>query len=132
MGHREVRPVALGWEHPRDPGTRPDGTPRYRPLFSRADLLAHRQQNIDHPGDRDIDLAEYMPELPEGSAYGYQLYETVTEGTPSSPVFRRLEDLAGWCEGGATVYGGHRWTRQHWLESFRSGTLPSDSSPLVG
>lgn len=38
MGHREVRPVKIGWEHPRDPGTYSDGSPRYRPLFSRADL----------------------------------------------------------------------------------------------
>ena len=35
---REVRPVALDWEHPQNGGTYLDGTPHYRPLHSREDL----------------------------------------------------------------------------------------------
>jgi hypothetical protein len=124
MGHREVRPVAIGWEHPRKPGIRSDGSPRYRPLFSRADLLADMRDR-----EREIDPDDYMPPIPEGHPYGYALYETTTEGTPISPVFGSLEDLAEWCEGNATWFSDATWTRDHWLESFRAGTLDVDTTP---
>jgi hypothetical protein len=129
MGHREVRPVALGWEHPREPGTRSDGSPRYRPLYSRADLLRHLEFNADCPLDEliDIDKAEYMPEMREGTPFGYRLYETTSEGTPVSPVFPSLPELAGWCEDGAAVFAGHKWTRDQWLASFEDGSLDTGS-----
>ena len=122
MGQREVRPVAAGWEHPRDPGTYRDGSPRYRPLFSRADLL----ERLAHPGDYadcgELDLADYMPEIPEGAPFLWVLYETTTEGTPASPGFATLEELASWCETGATAWAGQRMTRAEWLAAFRAGT----------
>lgn len=40
------------------------------------------------------DPAYYRPDWPAESMVGYQLYETVTEGTPLSPVFEQPEDLA--------------------------------------
>jgi hypothetical protein len=136
MGHREVRPVAIGWEHPREPGTHSDGSPRYRPLFSRADLLSHTRDREEHPEDYDdgkegeIDLDDYMPPIPEGADFGYVLYETTTEGTPDSPVFETLEELATWCEDNATVFADIKWTRAEWLASFRAGTTDTDSTPL--
>jgi hypothetical protein len=42
------------------------------------------------------DESYYRPEWPEGSATHYQIYETVSEGTPVSPVFASLEELANW------------------------------------
>lgn len=131
MGHREVRPVAIGWEHPRDPGTYSDGSPRYRPLFSRADLLNHERDRGEDP-DYEIDPANYMPPIPEGTSFGYALYETTTEGTPVSPVCETLEELATWCADNATVFASLKWSREEWLASFRAGTTDVDSIPVFG
>ena len=133
MGHREVRPVPLDWQHPEEPGTYSDGSPRYRPLHSRASYLRHLEYNADCQLDEllDIDPADYMPEMREGTPYGYQLYETVTEGTPVSPVFPSLQELAAWCEDGATVFASHKWTRERWLASFEAESLGTDSLMVV-
>lgn len=133
MGHREVRPVAPGWQHPREPGYYSDGSPRYRGLFSRADMLRHLEYNADCPLDElmDIDPSDYMPEIPEGSPYEYRLYETTSEGTPVSPAFSTLEGLAAWCETGATAFASIRWTRHEWLASFRAGTTGTDSLATI-
>jgi hypothetical protein len=88
-GHREVRPVPLGWEHPREPGERGSENPRYRPLRPLADLLDRMEEGAEP------DLSSYMPLLPPGGDVGYALYES--DGTPLSPVFRTLSALATWC-----------------------------------
>lgn len=130
---REVRPVAIGWEHPRNPGTYSDGSPRYRPLHSREDLRFHQAWNIDHPDDDEpIDPDDYMPPIPEGHPYALALYETTSEGTPVSPPFGTLEELAAWCEDGATAFASIRWTREQWLASFKDGTTDADTMLAVG
>lgn len=132
---REVRPVAIGWEHPRHPGTYSDGTPRYRPLHSREDLRLHLEPDIGHPDDDEpieVDPDDYMPPIPEGHPFAWALYETTTEGTPASPQFATLEELAAWCEDGATVSGSIRWTRARWLESFKDGTTDADTMLAAG
>lgn len=97
---REVRPVALGWEHPREPGRGRDGTPWFIPLHSRESLQWRMKWRAEHPDDPDeqepVDLGEYMPEIPEGAAVGWAFYETVSEGTPCSPVFASKDELAAW------------------------------------
>ena len=135
MGHRELRPVPLDWEHPREPGTYSDGSPRYRALFSRATLREDMRYYEEHPEDADdwkYDPERYMPEIPEGTPLGWQLYETTSEGTPVSPVCATLEELAEWCETGATVFASCRWTRAQWLASFRHDSLDVDSLAYGG
>jgi len=130
MGHREVRPVQLDWQHPVEGEPYRDGSPRYRPLFSRADLSYKTKfyaENPQYADEWEYDPADFMPEIPEGTPYGYQLYETTTEGTPVSPAFPTLEELAAWCEDGATVFADHKWTRDQWLASFRAESLDTDS-----
>jgi hypothetical protein len=51
---------------------------------------------------------------PEGE--GFQLWETTSEGSPSSPVFKTLEELCEWCEKNATVVGIKKVTKEKWLE----------------
>lgn len=58
---------------------------------------------------------------------GWQLWETVTEGSPASPVFVSAEELAAWCEGNATVFADMRWTAGQWLASFVNDTTSVDS-----
>ena len=134
MGHREVRPVLLDWQHPIEGEPYSDGSPRYRPLFSRADYLCHLEWNAGCELNDlvDIDPDDYMPEMREGTPYGYQLYETTTEGSPVSPVFPSLQELAAWCEDGATVFARFKWTREQWLASFEADSLSSDSLLAIG
>lgn len=130
---REVRAIAAGWEHPRGPGAYASGKPRYRPLYSRDSLRLHQQWHADDPDEwGEPDPAGYMPEIPEGAPFRWVLYETVTEGTPQSPPFETLEELANWCEDGATAFGSIKWTRHQWLESFKSGTTGTDSMLAFG
>lgn len=125
LSNREVRPVAKGWEHPRAPGHfRDDGTPAYRPLYSRADLVEHAAADPED-GDEELGPERYMPPVPEGQPCDYVLYETTSEGTPVSPAFGSLEELAAWCESNPGEVRGARWTRAQWLEAFRSGNLAS-------
>jgi hypothetical protein len=129
MMSRGVRPVALDWEHPRNPGTYSDGSPHYRPLHSREDLRRHLEDYAENPGDWEDGLpepADYMPEIPEGTPYGWQYYETVTEGTPCSPVCATKEDLAAWLsspEAGRERMSpdvAARFVAQGWAPSFVS------------
>ena len=50
---REVRPVALDWEHPLAGGTYSDGSPRYIGLNSREDLRFRLEWNAEHPDHED-------------------------------------------------------------------------------
>jgi hypothetical protein len=66
---REIRKVPLtGWQHPKD------AWGNYFPL---------------NPKE--------MPEIPDwDDNYGFCIYETVSEGTPVSPVFETMGDMENW------------------------------------
>jgi len=53
-------------------------------------------------------------EPPEGE--GYQLWETCSEGSPVSPVFKTLDELCEWCSDGATTFGSFKATKEKWRE----------------
>jgi len=46
---------------------------------------------------------------------GYQLWETTTEGSPTSPVFESLDALCGWCEDNATTFGSYKASKEQWM-----------------
>lgn len=46
----------------------------------------------DHPRDPIM----YRPEWPEDAEMGIQIWETVSEGSPCSPVFKTDEDMVQW------------------------------------
>lgn len=54
---------------------------------------------------------EYEPPTGEG----YQLWETTSEGSPQSPVFKTLEELCIWCESNATTFGSEKTTKEEWF-----------------
>jgi hypothetical protein len=45
---------------------------------------------------------------------GFQLWETTSEGSPVSPVFKTLDELCEWCEDGASTFGSQRTTKEQW------------------
>lgn len=55
-------------------------------------------------------------EPPKGE--GYQLWETTSEGSPKSPVFKTLEELCEWCEEFATTFADYKATKEQWKSMF--------------
>jgi hypothetical protein len=121
---REVRRVPVGWIHPKNEAG------RYQPLFDRAyeealnEWIAGREA-WNAPGNEQAkahgctweewegkapDPDYYRPAWPPGTATAYQVYETVSEGTPVSPVFETREQLIEWlCNDGRGMgIGGTR------------------------
>lgn len=107
---REIRRVPKDWEHPRDE----DGD--FIPLFDEtyksvadkwvADCILWSQgKHEGQQNDKDWDgcyFWEYEVDPPDPGSYRpeyksepthYQVYETVSEGTPVSPAFPTEEDL---------------------------------------
>jgi hypothetical protein len=68
-------------------------------------------------------------EPPEGE--GWQLWETTSEGSPQSPVFRTARELADWCALNATLFAHMRQSADEWLRSFEAGTTDVDSLLVV-
>lgn len=67
-----------------------------------------------YPGQRAEADAWEPTEPPTGE--GWQMWETTSEGSPTSPVFATAEELAEWCATGATVFGtDHYAGRDEWL-----------------
>lgn len=115
---REIRRVPIGWEHPRG------GNSSYRPLYDRdydaeaAEWLegCRQWEEWRHPdqlegrGKASKYYWEYYGPPPDEEYYrcaangtefrgppdGCQVYETVTEGTPVSPVFASPEEMVEW------------------------------------
>ncbi len=56
----------------------------------------------------------WFKEVPSGE--GYQLWETTSEGSPQSPVFKTLEELCEWCEGNATTFAHFKTTKEEWFK----------------
>lgn len=112
---REIRRVPRGWQHPRDERG------HFKPLYDEdyqsacqkwwADAMAHHNAEAFCPGseERPHSMNEwwwdwngpppsedsYRPAFTEPADH-YQIYETVTEGTPCSPVFASLDEMANW------------------------------------
>lgn len=65
-------------------------------------------------------------ETPPPKGDGFQLWTTTNEGAPISPVFPTLDELCGWCEDGATVFGSDKVTKQRWREMLDAGFVRSE------
>jgi hypothetical protein len=66
------------------------------------------------PPDRE----DYRPDWPEGAATAYQMYETVSEGTPVSPVFATEAEIVEWLVGqGRTRHAAEQFVRAGWAPS---------------
>lgn len=117
---RDLRRVPLNWQHPRDEAG------RYLPMYDQDYESAAREWRDEFlvweagknrepqrlpepgatPGNRPYyyweiwgappDEENYRPAWTSEEATAYQVYESVSEGTPVSPVFATEEDLRGW------------------------------------
>lgn len=134
MGY-EVRRVPPNWEHPKD-----SETDEYLPLYDQdyESKLAEWRHNQGlwnqgkHPYqseewcDPNRPFADYCEESPDPSSYrrawlpgeatAYQIYETVTEGTPVSTVFLTEADLCAWLI-------DDEWTAEEAIDIIKRGYL---------
>ncbi|HEU4649484.1 MAG TPA: hypothetical protein VFS33_10525 [Gemmatimonadales bacterium] len=60
----------------------------------------------------------YRPDWTPEQTTAYQVYETVSEGTPKSPVFLTLDALVDWLvEQGHTRHAAERFAKSGWAPS---------------
>lgn len=117
---REVRKVPANWEHPKDAGG------KIIPLYP---SFPYKQSEIeeglkdgwleDCPPHYGLDI---MPDWPETERTHWQMYESVTEGTPISPVMESPEALARWLADNKASAGPYATASyQQWLAMIDAG-----------
>lgn len=143
---REVRRVPPDWEHPDQENGR-GLQPLYDESFDEAarrwkeQFLAWEDGHnatFDRPRDgtdteefweyngQPPERAYYRPDWPEETRTHYQMYETVTEGTPISPVMPSPEPLARWlADHNANAGAGAHANYEAWLRVCLGGYAPS-------
>lgn len=75
---------------------------------------------IKNPDEKEQRLYDEWEEYEPPEGEGYQLGETVSEGSPVSPVLGSAEGLAEWCEENATVFGNEKMPKADWMRMFGS------------
>lgn len=150
---RELRRVPADWEHPKDEsghyiplhggsvskriaewdedaaqfekGLRRKWTPPGEPVEWVPRGETEYATYAEYAGERP-DPADYMPDWSDAERTHVQMYEDTTEGTPISPVFATVEELARWlADTGASAFGGMTATYEQWLATCQGGWAPS-------
>lgn len=129
---RQVRQVPADWKHPTT--WNPEGT-CFDPLHDRKyyaeakrewlETLAKvgLQRTLDDLGGAP-DERDYMPNWPESEKTHFMMYEDTSEGTPISPAFPTIEELARWlADTKASVFGDCIATYERWLEICQDGCV---------
>lgn len=76
-------------------------------------------------------LNENWKEFDPPTGNGYQLWETCSEGSPTSPVFSTGDDLAEWCSDNATIFGNEKLSREKWLDFISSSEDEMDVNSML-
>ncbi len=144
---RELRRVPKDWEHPKD------SLGRYIPMRDGDHVTACKEwlarciawQN-EPPERRKI--AEYywqherppedygergcpMFKSPRDDLTHYMLYESTSEGTPLSPAFETIEEVAAWAAENASTFGNFRATKEEWFEMLSDGVVYAESGNMT-
>lgn len=130
---REIRRVPPNWEHPRQKcehspwrggceDAKANGGKCYRPLmqgyaaakaeFEKMQSEEGLQAALDYFGNAP-DANDYVPDWPESEATWFQVYETVSEGSPVTPPFATREELVEYL-----VKHGDFWSQQDGKSGF--------------
>ncbi len=80
----------------------------------------------EHPKENGEYIPLRMEEMPQKEPSLFQMYETTTEGTPISPAFPNIEELARWlADTGASALGKETATYDQWLAMCKEGSCIS-------
>jgi hypothetical protein len=121
---REIRRVPPDWKHPKNERG------HYIPLYDKTFIEGERDHillDLDWYLDNPEFLSEWYNDWPQPEWYRtafeqepthYQIYETVTEGKPVSPVFATLEALAQWLvDQGYSLKAATAFAKEGWAPS---------------
>ena len=138
---REVRRVPANWEHPRNERG------QYKSLYdedfetaarawlddaiawdngTHEDLVKEPELKQKYPffwqwAVSPPDADYYRPRWTEEEATHYQVYETVSEGTPVSPVFATLDEMVHWLIGqGYSEHAAREFAKSGWAPTMMS------------
>lgn len=126
---REVRRVPKDWKHPKNERGAflplHDGYETARDEFMKLLNEKGLQAALDYFG-RAPNQEDYMPDWPDDERTHVMMYETTTEGTPISPAFATVEELARWlADTGASALADRTATYEQWLAMCRQGSSVS-------
>lgn len=150
---REIRRVPAGWEHPKETDLDDRRGMGYHPMHKQNYEEAMAEWINNHnkwlagthhslvegdttreetPYFADWDgnppaIADYVKYKPDDCTH-FQMYETVTEGTPVTPVFATLQQLEDWLVEKGELYGTkycERFTREEAHAFCQSRWVPS-------
>lgn len=149
---REIRMVLPNWEHPRyteDDTSNPKRIGQYRPLYD-MDFETSAQEwlescilwsKCEHPDQKKKtrenypfywqwageppDAAYYRPKWADGEATWFQVYETVSEGTPVTPPFATKEEIVEYLSTKGSFWDDTPWDRESAKRFVGDGWAPS-------
>lgn len=148
---REVRKVAVGWQHPRlndelyvplmdgskfftdlqmyEENSRMWERGMVRDLVNKQEWLTRGEAGVcttcfyQYYGTSPK-MEDYMPLWGPEEATHFMLYESITRGTPLSPGFASEEELAEWCvSNNITMCPTRRLTLTGWLKLFHGSSM---------
>lgn len=127
-GHRPTAEEVNAWARTSFPGH--DGVNQWIALevrakrlgvFGRCSLCKGDGQYFTEPRFKRLFDKWRRIEPPAGP--GYQLWETTSEGSPVSPVFKTLDELCAWAAGNATTFGSFRTSADEWRKMLSPGGI---------
>lgn len=81
---------------------------------------------VEPPGYRLDSVPSWLDKTFVEPRYGWQMWETTSEGSPISPVCESPEALARWlAENGASAFGRDTASYETWLAMIRRGSAPT-------
>lgn len=135
---REIRRVPPGWEHPKKENG--DNQPMFDQSLESAIEEWEKNKELwdkgEHPDQEKYDdtpedyrewagqnpakMPEYYRPEFEEEPTAFQVYETVTKGTPVSPVFETKEEMKKWLinEQGLTEEQADEFIEEGWAPTF--------------
>lgn len=143
---REIRKVPAGWEHPR----KESGD--YQPMFdeyygdklaewiednkmwdngTHPDLKGHPERKEEYPfysmwgGDAPDVLYYQHKKYSDEELTHIQLYQTTSEGTPISPVFKadEIDKLCEYAAENYSTFADHKATKEQWAKMLGQGNV---------
>lgn len=137
---REVRQVPANWQHPRSDRY---GDNRYQPMHDRTYSEAVKEwkdgyENWKTDPESDCEFWEWCGNPPDpeyhmpddcGERTWFQVYETVSEGTPVTPPFATLDELGDYLKANGDFWDqkrGHQPPSAEGVDAFlKGGWAPS-------
>lgn len=93
---------------------------RKKPAYEWTHCGVCKGEHLDPAVKKDYDAwKEYDP--PKGE--GFQLWETTSEGSPISPVFKTLDELCSWAAEHGTTFADNKATAAQWKKMLGDGLV---------